>query len=96
MEIDIEPTVLTARHARACPGHPRLLLPPRRKVVDGRDIPREDALLPGHDEKKPQPFLPIEGCPTATLPDANGEGAAPPFLMFLSAFGFFFSLLLRI
>jgi hypothetical protein len=27
---------------------------------------------------------------------ANGEGVAPPFLMFFSAFGFFFSLLLRI
>jgi hypothetical protein len=30
------------------------------------------------------------------LPEENGEGVAPPFLMFLSAFGFFFSLLLRI
>jgi hypothetical protein len=35
-------------------------------------------------------------CPAGVLPDENGEGAAPPFLRFLSAFGFFFSLLLRI
>jgi hypothetical protein len=34
--------------------------------------------------------------PAGVLPDANGEGVAPPFLRFLSAFGFFFSLLLRI
>jgi hypothetical protein len=35
-------------------------------------------------------------CPAGVLPDENGEGVAPPFLRFLSAFGFFFSLLLRI
>src|SRR5258705_10388544 len=35
--------------------------------------------------------------PAGVLPAANGlTGAAPPFLRFLSAFGFFFSLLLRI
>jgi hypothetical protein len=34
--------------------------------------------------------------PAGVLPDENGDGVAPPFLMFLSAFGFFFSLLLRI
>jgi len=34
--------------------------------------------------------------PAGVLPDENGDGVAPPFFMFLSAFGFFFSLLLRI
>ena len=35
--------------------------------------------------------------PAGVLPEANGlTGAAPPFFRFLSAFGFFFSLLLRI
>ena len=35
--------------------------------------------------------------PAGVLPDANGlTGATPPFLRFLSALGFFFSLLLRI
>jgi hypothetical protein len=34
--------------------------------------------------------------PAGVLPAANGDGAGPPFLRFLSAFGFFFSLLLRI
>ena len=34
--------------------------------------------------------------PAGVLPDENGDGVAPPFLMFLSALGFFFSLLLRI
>jgi hypothetical protein len=32
------------RHARACPGHPRLSLPPTLEDVDGRD-------KPGHDEQ---------------------------------------------
>jgi hypothetical protein len=34
--------------------------------------------------------------PAGVLPDENGDGVAPPFLVFLLAFGFFFSLLLRI
>jgi hypothetical protein len=34
--------------------------------------------------------------PAGVLPEENGDGVAPPFFMFLSAFGFFFSLLLRI
>jgi len=35
--------------------------------------------------------------PAGVFPAANGlTGALPPFLRFLSAFGFFFSLLLRI
>src|SRR5713226_4385292 len=36
-------------------------------------------------------FLPYGFWPPGGLLEANGEGAAPPFLMFLSAFGFFFS-----
>jgi isochorismatase family protein len=45
----------------------------------------------------PQFFLLFGLWPAAVLPAANGlTGAAPPFLRFLSAFGFFFSLLLRI
>ena len=43
-----------------------------------------------------QLFLLLGLWPAGVLPAANGEGVAPPFLMFLSAFGFFFSLLLRI
>jgi hypothetical protein len=45
---------------------------------------------------KRQLFLLFGLCPAGVLPDENGEGGAPPFLRFLSAFGFFFSLLLRI
>jgi hypothetical protein len=45
---------------------------------------------------KCQLFLLFGLCPAGVLPDENGEGVAPPFLRFLSAFGFFFSLLLRI
>ena len=42
-------------------------------------------------------FLLLGLWPAGVLPAANGlTGAAPPFLRFLSAFGFFFSLLLRI
>jgi hypothetical protein len=41
-------------------------------------------------------FLLFGAWPAGVLPDENGDGVAPPFLMFLSAFGFFFSLLLRI
>ena len=41
-------------------------------------------------------FLLLGLWPDGGLPDENGEGVAPPFLRFLSAFGFFFSLLLRI
>jgi hypothetical protein len=47
-------------------------------------------------ECRRQFFLLFGLWPAGVLPDENGEGAAPPFLMFLSAFGFFFSLLLRI
>ena len=52
-------------------------------------------------EKKPafagaSYFLLLGLWPAGVLPDANGDGAAPPFFRFLSAFGFFFSLLLRI
>jgi hypothetical protein len=43
-----------------------------------------------------QLFLLFGLWPLGVLPDENGEGVAPPFLRFLSAFGFFFSLLLRI
>jgi hypothetical protein len=48
----------------------------------------------GHDEALH--FLLFGLWPAGVLPDENGEGVAPPFFMFLSAFGFFFSLLLRI
>src|SRR5437763_14729115 len=41
-------------------------------------------------------FLLLGAWPAGVLPDENGDGVAPPFLMFLSAFGFFFSFLLRI
>src|ERR1700737_296323 len=34
---------MPTRHARPCAGHPRLLLPERKKDVDGR-------VKPGHDE----------------------------------------------
>ncbi len=37
--------MLLARHARACPGHPRLTVLARRKDVDGR-------VKPGHDDFK--------------------------------------------
>src|SRR5947209_8326661 len=33
------------RHARACPGHPRLLGPNTKQDVDGRDKPGHDELL---------------------------------------------------
>ena len=48
--------MLLARHARACPGHPRLTAFARRKALDGRDVQREDALraFPGHDDLKTQ------------------------------------------
>ena len=49
-----------------------------------------------YERARRQFFLLFGLCPAGVLPDANGEGAAPPFLRFLSAFGFFFSLLLRI
>jgi len=82
---------------------------PRHAAEDGRDIKREDArnlssgalgadplaLLPGHGEETDY-FLLLGLWPAGVLPDENGEGVAPPFLRFLSAFGFFFSLLLRI
>jgi len=50
---------------------------------------------PGQDDERNH-FLLLGLWPAGVLPDENGEGVAPPFLMFLSAFGFFFSLLLRI
>src|SRR3982074_2863709 len=50
---------------------------------------------PSHDEEMDY-FLLLGLWPAGVLPDENGEGVAPPFLRFLSAFGFFFSLLLRI
>src|ERR1700682_4888171 len=53
-------------------------------------------LQPGHDVEIDY-FLLLGLWPAGVLPVANGlTGAAPPFLRFLSAFGFFFSLLLRI
>ena len=53
-------------------------------------------LCPGHDDETDH-FLLLGLCPAGVLPAANGlTGATPPFLRFLSAFGFFFSLLLRI
>src|SRR6185437_6668668 len=53
---------------------------------------------PGKAGKTGRQFFLLLGLwPAAGLPLANGlTGAAPPFLRFLSAFGFFFSLLLRI
>jgi hypothetical protein len=36
---------MKTRHARACPGHPRLYERHGKKDVDGRD-------KPGHDEKR--------------------------------------------
>jgi hypothetical protein len=50
----------------------------------------------GDPNRGGQLFLLFGLCPAGVLPAANGEGVAPPFLRFLSAFGFFFSLLLRI
>jgi hypothetical protein len=43
-----------------------------------------------------QLFLLLGLWPAGGLPDVNGFGSALLFLRFLSAFGFFFSLLLRI
>src|ERR1700738_5475548 len=54
------------------------------------------AFLARHDEEMDY-FLLFGLWPAGVLPAANGlTGAGPPFLRFLSAFGFFFSLLLRI
>ena len=71
-----------------------------------RASPRQVWARPAHEaadvrENKPafagaRYFLLLGLWPAGVLPDANGDGAAPPFLRFLSAFGFFFSLLLRI
>jgi hypothetical protein len=49
-----------------------------------------------HSASRNQLFLGFRLWPTDVLPDENGDGVGPRFLMFLSAFGFFFSLLLRI
>lgn len=77
----------------------------RREPVSEKDHARTG----GHDPEKRrarfgeagpdsrrQLFLLFGLWPAGVLPDENGEGVAPPFLRFLSAFGFFFSLLLRI
>jgi hypothetical protein len=52
--------------------------------------------MPGPGKSKSDYFLLFGLWPAGVLPEENGDGVAPPFLMFLSAFGFFFSLLLRI
>jgi hypothetical protein len=65
----------------------------RRSAPSGR----RRAGRPGRPDRGSHHFLPLGLWPAGVLADANGlTGAAPPFLRFLSAFGFFFSLLLRI
>jgi hypothetical protein len=65
-------------------GHPRL------------SFQGGDGLVSKSDHDEAHHFLLFGLWPAGGLPDEKGEGVAPPFLMFLSAFGFFFSLLLRI
>jgi hypothetical protein len=69
---------------RRCPASAASLRASRNAGRDGRAI-RRDAY-----------FLMCGLWPAGVLPEENGDGVAPPFFMFLSAFGFFFSLLLRI
>jgi hypothetical protein len=61
-------------------------------------LPLRSCAIRGYNTslKRDDYFLLFGLCPAGVLPDENGDGVAPPFLMFLSAFGFFFSLLLRI
>src|SRR5450631_3263272 len=59
--------------------------------------PRAPARSAGLDRQNHHFLLLFGLWPAGVLPEANGlTGAAPPFFRFLSAFGFFFSLLLRI
>jgi hypothetical protein len=75
-----------------------VLMPSRRASIT---TAREPVVAPvaglgcGCRREEANYFL-LGAWPAGVLPDANGEGVAPPFLMFLSDFGFFFSLLLRI
>ena len=55
-----------------------------------------DAGRDGRATRRDAYFLMCGLWPAGVLPEENGDGVAPPFFMFLSAFGFFFSLLLRI
>src|ERR1700687_194176 len=73
-----------------------------RQDVDARHrrqvcvVCARQAAMAGHDHESVH-FLLLGLWPAGVLPAANGlTGATPPFLRFLSAFGFFFSLLLRI
>jgi hypothetical protein len=66
------------------------------RIARKRVRARPDRPPAGDRFSPPRYFLLLGLWPAGVLPDANGEGAAPPFLRFLSAFGFFFSLLLRI
>ena len=68
---------------------------PRRRVR--QQMSRRAVCVRREKNARRQFFLLLGLWPAGVFPVANGlTGVMPPFLRFLSAFGFFFSLLLRI
>jgi hypothetical protein len=93
------PAKITARSPAFLPvSHPEVQSSPRSPVPAIADEFTRSARpteMAGHHGEIDY-FLLFGLWPAGVFPDENGDGVAPPFLIFLSAFGFFFSLLLRI
>jgi hypothetical protein len=86
---------VVATRAAATQGITRLIT---RFVAPAGLTPQRRCIAPRAAKKNRRQFFLLLGLwPAGVLPVANGLTGAPlPFLRFLSAFGFFFSLLLRI
>jgi hypothetical protein len=89
---------VSSRFARIAGNQNGALMPSRRaSITTARDPVVAPLARPGCGCRRDEAdYFLLGAWPAGVLPEANGEGVAPPFLMFLSAFGFFFSLLLRI